>query len=55
MPWTPRDATKHDKAAKSPKAKRQWADVADKVLAKTGNEGRAIREANAVVKRRGKK
>jgi hypothetical protein len=52
MPWTPKQATKHTKAAKSKTAKKQWADVADKVLAKTGDEGRAVREANAVVKRR---
>ncbi len=52
MPWTTKDASRKTKKAKSPKAKRQWAHVADKVLAKTGDEGRAIREANAVVKRR---
>lgn len=52
MPWKPSDASRKTKKAKSPKAKRQWAHVADKVLAKTGDEGRAIREANAVVKRR---
>ena len=52
MPWTAKDASRKTKKAKSPKAKRQWAHVADKVLAKTGDEGRAIREANAVVKRR---
>jgi len=52
MPWTAKDASRKTKKAKSPKAKRQWAHVADAVLAKTGDEGRAIREANAVVKRR---
>lgn len=54
MPWPPEDAEKKTKKASSPKAKRQWADVADSVLSKTGDEGRAIREANAVVKRRKK-
>ena len=38
--------------AESAVAKRQWKDVADSVLKTTGNEGRAIREANAVVARR---
>jgi len=52
MPWTAKDAGRKTKKAKSPKAKRQWAHVADAVLKKTGDEGRAIREANAVVKRR---
>ncbi len=54
MPWRASDAPKKTKKAKSAKAKRQWRDVANSVLAKTGNEGRAIREANAVVKRRKK-
>jgi len=53
MPWKPSDASSKTRKAKSPIAKRQWRDVANSVLAKTGNEGRAIREANAVVKRRG--
>ena len=55
MPWKSSDAAGKTKAAKSSKAKRQWKDVANGVLAKTGDEGRAVREANAVVKRRGKK
>jgi len=55
MPWTPKDATRHTKKAKSAKSKRQWSHVADAVLKKTGNEGRAIREANAVVARRKRK
>lgn len=55
MPWTARDASSKTKKAKSPKAKRQWAAVADSELARTGNEGRAIRAANAVVKRGKKK
>lgn len=52
MPWTPKDSARHTKKAKAPVARRQWAEVADSVLAKTNNEGRAVREANAVVKRR---
>lgn len=55
MPWTPSDGpARHTKKAKSPTAKRQWSAVANNVLAKTGDEGRAVREANAVVKRRRK-
>lgn len=52
MPWTPDDASGKTKKAKSPTAKRQWAHIADEVLAKTGDEARAIREANGVIKRR---
>lgn len=55
MPWGPKDAAKKTKRARTPKAKRQWSNVADSVLARTSDEGRAIREANAVVKRRRKK
>lgn len=56
VPWTAKDASSHTKKAKSALAKRQWKDVADSVLKTTDNEGRAIREANAVVARRkGKK
>lgn len=53
MPWKPSDASSKTRKAKSLIAKRQWRDVANSVLAKTGSEGRAIREANAVIKRRG--
>ena len=54
MPWQSSDATRHTKKATSPVAKRQWAHVADGVLAKTGNEGLAVREANGVIDRRTK-
>lgn len=52
MPWTKDNAKAKTKKARSPKAKRVWAAVADAVLAKTNDEGRAIREANAMIKRR---
>ena len=54
MPWTAKSATKHTKKAKSPKKKRMWADVANSVLMRTGNEGRAVRSANAAVAKRGR-
>jgi hypothetical protein len=54
MPWQSTDSTRHTKKADTPVAKRQWADVANSVLKKTGNEGRAVREANAEVARRKK-
>jgi hypothetical protein len=52
MPWTPSAAAKHTKKAKSPKAKRQWAHVADRLLNSGVSEGQAIREANGVIKKR---
>ena len=52
MPWTPKSGpSRHTKKANSPKKKRQWAHVANSALERTGDEGRAIREANAVVAR----
>jgi hypothetical protein len=51
MPWTPADATRHTKKAKTPKAKRQWRDVANSVLSRGGSEGSAVRQANGVVGR----
>jgi hypothetical protein len=51
MPWNPEDAQKHTRKAKSPHARKVWAKISDAVLSRTGDEGRAIREANAAVKR----
>ena len=48
MPWKPEDAKRHNKLAVGKKA-RQWANVANSVLAKSGDDARAIREANAVI------
>jgi hypothetical protein len=52
MPWNPKDAKRHTKAASTPKKQRQWADVANSVLKRTGDEGLAVRQANAVIKKR---
>lgn len=53
MPWGPEDA--HDKThkANSATSKRQWAHVANSAMAHGASEGSAIRQANAVVARRG--
>ena len=51
MPWTASEAAKHDRAAKSPKRKRQWAKTANAILKRTGSDSRAIRGANSVVKK----
>jgi hypothetical protein len=49
MPWTTEDAERQK--ADSAKRQRMWAEIANSVLAETGDEGRAIREANAMVGR----
>jgi hypothetical protein len=51
MPWTPNDAERHTHKAASCELKELWAKVANECLERTGDEGRAIREANAVVAR----
>lgn len=49
MPWTTEDAQRHTKKADSSKRQRMWAEIANSVLSDTGDEGRAVREANAAV------
>ena len=51
MPWMPNDAEMHTHKASTKAMKELWAKVANEVLERTGDEGRAIREANAVVAR----
>jgi hypothetical protein len=53
MPWTPNDAERHTHKATTWALKELWAKVANQSLERTGDEGRAIREANAVVARQG--
>jgi len=51
VPWTPDDAENHTHKATTWELKELWAKVANATLERTGDEGRAIREANAVVAR----
>jgi hypothetical protein len=55
LPWTGRSARGFTKKARSPAAKRKWAKVANKVLRSGKSEGAAVRIANAVVKKGGRK
>ena len=55
MPWKPSDAKASTKKAKSPKAKKQWSAVANKVLAETGDDAKAKIIANGVIAKRRKK
>ena len=53
MPWhSQSDVKRHNKAAgKSKRKGKVWRKVANAVLKSSGDEGRAIREANAVAGR----
>jgi hypothetical protein len=51
MPWSSNDAERHTHKATTAELKELWAKVANESLERSGNEGRAIREANAVVAR----
>jgi hypothetical protein len=55
MPWTAKDASKKNHKVKSAKRKRQWAKVANSILARTGDDAAAVRGANAAVKKSTKK
>lgn len=48
MPWMPNEVSKHNKTPQ----KKKWASVANSVLAKSGDDTKAIRIANSVVKRK---
>jgi hypothetical protein len=51
MPWTANEAERHTHKATTAELKELWAKVANERLQSTGDEARAIREANAVVAR----
>jgi hypothetical protein len=51
MPWTPDEAESHTHKATTRELQELWAKIANETLERTGDEGRAIREANAVIAR----
>lgn len=52
MPWTPSDAKRFSKRAGGSKtSSKQWADVANSALSKTGDDATAIKEASSVIKK----
>ena len=55
MPWTAKDAKRKTRKATTPKARRAFAHAANGVLARTGNEGRAVRAGNAAAARAARK
>lgn len=52
MPWEPSDARRHTQKADTEQLRQEWASVANGVLKDTGDEGRAVRIANAHVARK---
>lgn len=52
MPWTSDDAERHTHKADTQELQDLWAKVANETLERTGDDARAIREANAVIARR---
>jgi hypothetical protein len=52
MPWSANDAEKHTHKATTSELRELWAKVANESLERTGNEGRAVRAANAVIARK---
>lgn len=52
MPWKPSDAPKKNKKADTPAEKKQWAATANAVLAKSGDDAKAIRIANASISKK---
>ncbi len=55
MPWGPSSAKRFTKKATTAKKRRQFSHVANSILKRTGDEGRAIRGANAAVGRKKKR
>ena len=51
MPWTPRDAPRYTKAANTSSLSRLWAKAANAALKANGDDAKAIRIANAAVKK----
>jgi hypothetical protein len=49
MPWTLESALRHTKKASTPAKRAQWASTANAVLKSSGDEGKAVRIANAAV------
>ncbi len=55
MPWMRAAARSKTHKADTPAKQSQWAAIANRVLEKTGDDGKAIRIANGVIGRRAKK
>ena len=54
MPWKAKAASSKTKKASTPAKRRKWARVANSILKQSGSEGKAIRIANAMMRRKTK-
>jgi len=52
MPWQASDAIGHTKKADTPAKQKKWAEIANKVLEESGDEGKAIEVANNAIAQR---
>lgn len=50
MPWQPSESKAHTVKANTAPKQKQWSEVANSVLEKTGDDRRAVITANGVVK-----
>ena len=50
MPWSGKDAKKKTKKADTPAKRKRWANIANDVLKKTGDDASAVKIANAAMK-----
>jgi uncharacterized protein YdaT len=55
MPWRASDSKRHTKKARTAKQQRQWAHIANSMLERGYDEGRAIAAASGVVGKRGRR
>lgn len=52
MPWSKSDARRHTRKASTGRLAELWSKVANQALRGGSSEGSAVRQANAVVKKR---
>jgi len=51
MPWNPSEATSKTKKANTSSKKATWSKVANSVLSKSGDDAKAIKIANAAMRK----
>lgn len=54
MPWSSSDSKSKTKLASTPKAQREWKDIANSALSRGASDKSAIMQASGVLKKRSK-